>query len=429
MNLDLLNNKFKQLNILEDKINYEFKPFKNKLIYKKINNSNNKNLTSENYVDKNNNKNNNKIKRHLYFKDIKKEFVNEITCFGFSPFIMKKYKEQKENNEIMKYNLNLYNKGFYNYIKKKLKNIPIHDIEYINNSNLKNFNNYTNRNNSEEKIFKNLYYKNNEDKKIHKEISENKNLNIDISNNQNENSYENIKISSHSITNEGEGKIITKIINEKPKNNFKKILYKKKLKLTKSKKKLILNIDNNINKISNTNNNSLNNIKKNLNNSKKKILFNKIYKLRNNLHPLTSIVNKKFFFDSNNYNSPKNNTLYKNFFMNNYNNSAKNIFNKNNKINTIKCFDYFIDEKYKNRNFIYSQEKISKTSRKEKETNNNKLYNINNINKNNIKFYSCKNILKFKNRKKIQMDSIFNSTESIFNKKNIKKNSTIVFIK
>ena len=115
--------------------------------------------------------------------------------------------------------------------------------------------------------------------------------------------------------------------------------------------------------------------------------------------------------------------------MNNYNNSAKNIFNKNNKINTIKCFDYFIDEKYKNRNFIYSQEKISKTSRKEKETNNNKLYNINNTNKSNVRFYSCKNILNFKNRKKLQMDSIFNSTESIFNKKNIKKSSTIVFIK
>ena len=431
MNLDLLNNKFKQLNILEDKINYEFKPFKNKLIYKKINNSNNKNLTYENYSNKKiKNKNNNKINRHLYFKDIEKEFINEITCFGFSPFIRKEYKEQKENFDIKKYNLNFYNKGFYNYIKKKFNKNSIqfkdNDIENKNNNNFKHFNIYNNKNYSEEKKLKNFNQKKIEDEKIPKNKSNrNENLIINISNNQKENSYENIKISSHSITNEGEGEVIKKIFVEKPKVNINKILHKKKLKINKTKK-LKLNIDNNFNKISNSNNESLTNNKENKNKSKK-ILFNQIYNLRNNLHPLTSITNKNFFFNFNNYNSPKNNTLYKNFFMNNYNNSAKNIFNKNNKINIIKCFDFFIDEKYKIKNI---QDKISKSSRKEKRTNNNnKLYNKNSINNNKVKFYSCKNILNFKNKKKLQMDTIFNSAENIFNKNKIEKCSTIVFKK
>ena len=59
-----------------------------------------------------------KIKRHTHFDDLKEDFIEELTVFGFSPFTHKTFMEQLKDKDIMKYKLKQFNYGLKNYVKK-----------------------------------------------------------------------------------------------------------------------------------------------------------------------------------------------------------------------------------------------------------------------------------------------------------------------
>ena len=95
----------KEMNILrkeEAKINYYFEP-----IYKK----------ESKYW-----------KRHLNYLDLKQDFIQDISNYGFSPYLSKTYKEQRENKNIMKF-CKSQNLGPPGYIKKIYKPNKKKEIE------------------------------------------------------------------------------------------------------------------------------------------------------------------------------------------------------------------------------------------------------------------------------------------------------------
>ena len=95
----------KEMNILrkeEAKINYYFEP-----IYKK----------ESKYW-----------KRHLNYLDLKQDFIQDISNYGFSPYLSKTYKEQRENKNIMKF-CKSQNLGSPGYIKKIYKPNKKKEIE------------------------------------------------------------------------------------------------------------------------------------------------------------------------------------------------------------------------------------------------------------------------------------------------------------
>jgi len=59
MNINIIDKKFRELNKVEDYLHAKFEP--------RVSNS--------------------EVKRHLYFKEIKNDFVEELNTYGFSPFI------------------------------------------------------------------------------------------------------------------------------------------------------------------------------------------------------------------------------------------------------------------------------------------------------------------------------------------------------
>lgn len=59
MNLHFIEQQFKLLNLQEDLITYQFEPRSDKFL----------------------------TKRHVYYKDMEQDFIEEVNAYGFSPFI------------------------------------------------------------------------------------------------------------------------------------------------------------------------------------------------------------------------------------------------------------------------------------------------------------------------------------------------------
>lgn len=61
-------------------------------------------------------------KRNAYYKECKVDFIEDVSLFGFCPFIMKSYQDQKNDIAITKFKHSYYHNGLLNYIKKKNTN-------------------------------------------------------------------------------------------------------------------------------------------------------------------------------------------------------------------------------------------------------------------------------------------------------------------
>jgi hypothetical protein len=61
MNIININNKFNKISNLESSLNLKYRP----------------------YISKDDSK----WKRHIHFKDLQHDFINEVALYGFSPFI------------------------------------------------------------------------------------------------------------------------------------------------------------------------------------------------------------------------------------------------------------------------------------------------------------------------------------------------------
>ena len=165
MDLNIIGKKFDKIKQIEEQINYFYEPR-----YKKKDNF---------------------WKRHFFYDELRKDFSDEITSFGFSPFIQKPFFEQKKDKNIMKYKKEHFEFGLINYIQRIYKdhnNNNNKDIEnkiskslLLNNHNNNNLDNNKNisTNNSDYNLFLG--------KAFHK-IDENKNNQIkrrNIINNKN----------------------------------------------------------------------------------------------------------------------------------------------------------------------------------------------------------------------------------------------------
>ena len=103
MNLHFIGKEFDRLGKLEDIINYQYEPKSNKRLGK----------------------------RNIYFEDLKLDFINEINTYGFSPFIIKNFGEQRDDPNIMRYMVKKFNHGLTNYIKLKTQAITHHTSKEI----------------------------------------------------------------------------------------------------------------------------------------------------------------------------------------------------------------------------------------------------------------------------------------------------------
>ena len=56
--------------------------------------------------------------RHINFKDFKDELRNELTTYGFSPFVLDDYISQRQNPNLMKYRPKDFNYGLINFVHK-----------------------------------------------------------------------------------------------------------------------------------------------------------------------------------------------------------------------------------------------------------------------------------------------------------------------
>ena len=98
MNINFIGKEFERLAQLEDFINYEYEP-KSNLKYGK---------------------------RNIYFDDIKLDFINEVNTYGFSPFILESFVEQRDDPNIMRFITKRFNHGLTNYIKLQTKGVSSH---------------------------------------------------------------------------------------------------------------------------------------------------------------------------------------------------------------------------------------------------------------------------------------------------------------
>lgn len=97
MNINFIGKEFERLHRLEDFINYEYEP-KSNIKYGK---------------------------RNIYYEDIKLDFINEVNTYGFSPFILETFLEQRDDPNIMRFITKKFNHGLTNYIKVQTKNIAL----------------------------------------------------------------------------------------------------------------------------------------------------------------------------------------------------------------------------------------------------------------------------------------------------------------
>ena len=103
MNLNFIGKEFDRLGKLEDFINYEYEPKSNKKIGK----------------------------RNIYYNDIKLDFINEVNTYGFSPFILKNFSEQRDDPNIMRFMIKKFNHGLTNYVKLETRAITHHTTQEI----------------------------------------------------------------------------------------------------------------------------------------------------------------------------------------------------------------------------------------------------------------------------------------------------------
>ena len=103
MNLHFIGKEFERLERLEDFINYQYEPKSNKRLGK----------------------------RNIYFEDLKLDFINEVNTYGFSPFILKNFGEQRDDPNIMRYMTKAFNHGLTNYVKLKTQAITHHSKNEI----------------------------------------------------------------------------------------------------------------------------------------------------------------------------------------------------------------------------------------------------------------------------------------------------------
>ena len=103
MNLNFIGKEFDRLAQLEDFINYEYEP-----------------------------KSNIKTgKRNIYYDDIKLDFINEVNTYGFSPFILKNFSDQRDDPNIMRFMTKKFNHGLTNYVKLETRAITHHTTKEI----------------------------------------------------------------------------------------------------------------------------------------------------------------------------------------------------------------------------------------------------------------------------------------------------------
>lgn len=96
MNLIFIDREFKRLETLEENLDYEYEP---KCKFKGG-------------------------KRNIYYLDLKNDFVDEVSTYGFSPFILEKFEQQRKNPNIMRYMNKKFNHGLTNYVKRQNEVIP-----------------------------------------------------------------------------------------------------------------------------------------------------------------------------------------------------------------------------------------------------------------------------------------------------------------
>lgn len=93
MNIAQINKQFLALQNIEKAINYCFEP-------RKV-------------------KDNSAWRRHMFFKELKDDFIKEVSSYGFSPYIEEPYESQKKDRNIMKFKKGETHRGFQNYVKRK----------------------------------------------------------------------------------------------------------------------------------------------------------------------------------------------------------------------------------------------------------------------------------------------------------------------
>ena len=120
MNLNFLLKGLDRLNELDNYVNYEFEPKTN--IFNKVG------------------------KRNTYFDEMKQEFINDINTFGFSPYILRTYKDQRKDPNIKRFIKKKFNYGYTNFVKIRPRN------DYIFSSRFHRKMKYRMRNNSSLKI-------------------------------------------------------------------------------------------------------------------------------------------------------------------------------------------------------------------------------------------------------------------------------------
>lgn len=103
MNLNFIGKDFDRLAQLEDYINYEYEPKSNKKVGK----------------------------RNIYYDDIKLDFINEVNTYGFSPFILKNFADQRDDPNIMRFMTKKFNHGLTNYVKLETRAIAHHTTQEI----------------------------------------------------------------------------------------------------------------------------------------------------------------------------------------------------------------------------------------------------------------------------------------------------------
>ena len=103
MNLNFIGQEFDRLHKLEDYINYEYEPKSNKRIGK----------------------------RNIYYEDIKLDFINEVNTYGFSPFILKNFTDQRDDPNIMRFMTKKFNHGLTNYVRLETRAIAHHTSKDI----------------------------------------------------------------------------------------------------------------------------------------------------------------------------------------------------------------------------------------------------------------------------------------------------------
>ena len=95
MDLNFFQNDFNKLKKKDEKINYIYEPRFNKK--EKI------------------------WKRHFFYKELKKDFSDEVSSFGFSPYIREFFYNQRKDKNIMKFKKDNFEYGLLKYVQRKYK--------------------------------------------------------------------------------------------------------------------------------------------------------------------------------------------------------------------------------------------------------------------------------------------------------------------